>query len=67
MKIFLESSFFKERWAHALPSPVDIRAINKGSGNASVTSFNYPPPVVIPWLSLVVKYSADVTIVEAQT
>lgn len=67
MKIFLESSFFKERRAHALPSPADIRAINEGSGNASVTSFNCLPPVVIPWLGLVVKYGVDVIIVEAQT
>ncbi|EAL89363.1 aminoglycoside phosphotransferase family protein [Aspergillus fumigatus Af293] len=67
MKIFPESSFFKERRAHALPSPADIRAINEGSGNASVTSFNCPPLVMIPWLGLVVKYSADVTIIKAQT
>lgn len=50
---------------HALPSPADIRAINEGSGNASVMSFNCPPPVVIPWLGLVVKYGVDVIIVEA--
>jgi hypothetical protein len=67
MKIFPESSFFKEKRAHALPSPADIRAINKGSGNTSATSFNCPPPVVIPSLGLAVKYGADVTIVEAQT
>lgn len=65
MKIFPESSFFKERQAHALPSLADIRAINEGSGNASVTSFNCPLLVMILWLSLVVKYSADVIIIEA--
>jgi hypothetical protein len=67
MKIFPESSFFEERRAPALPPPANIRAINKESGNISATSFNCPPPVMIPSLGLVVKYGADVTIVEAQT
>ncbi|KAK9318377.1 hypothetical protein V1522DRAFT_396820 [Lipomyces starkeyi] len=63
MKIFPESSFFKERRAPALPTPAEIRAI-KVSGTAS---FNRPLPVMIPLLGLVVKYGADVTIIEAQT
>lgn len=65
MKIFLESSFFKERQVHALPSLADICAINKGSGNASIMSFNCPPLVVILWLGLIMKYGADVTIIKA--
>ncbi|RHZ71791.1 hypothetical protein CDV55_105462 [Aspergillus turcosus] len=67
MKIFPESSFFKEKRADALPSPADVRAINEASGNPRGTRFNRPPPVMIPSLGLVVKYGADVTIVEAQT
>ncbi|GIK04904.1 hypothetical protein Aspvir_009002 [Aspergillus viridinutans] len=67
MQIFPESSFFKERRADALPSPADVRAINEGSGDPSATSFNCPPPAMIPSLGLVVKYGADITIAEAQT
>ncbi|KAJ6019879.1 hypothetical protein N7499_002989 [Penicillium canescens] len=67
MNIFPESSFFKERRASALPAPVEIRAINKNSGNLYATNFNRPPPVKIPSLGLVVKYGADVTVIEAQT
>ena len=67
MKIVPESSFFKERRAPALPTPAEIRAINKESGNIRATNFNRPPPVMIPSLGLVVKYGADVTAVEAQT
>ncbi|GIJ83411.1 hypothetical protein Asppvi_002231 [Aspergillus pseudoviridinutans] len=67
MKIFPESSFFKEKRADTLPSTADVRAINEGSGDPSATSFNCPPPVMIPSLGLVVKYGADITIAEAQT
>jgi hypothetical protein len=67
MKIFPESSFFKERRGPALPTPAEIRAISKESGNIRSTSFNRPPPVILPPLGLVVKYGADVTVVEAQT
>ncbi|GAQ10346.1 hypothetical protein ALT_7667 [Aspergillus lentulus] len=67
MKIFRESSFFKEKRADALPSPADVRAMNEASGNPRATRFDCPPPVIIPSLGLVVKYGADVTIVEAQT
>lgn len=67
MITFPESSFFKERRASALPTPVEIRAINKDSGNLYATNFNRPPPVKIPPLGLVVKYGADVTVIEAQT
>jgi hypothetical protein len=67
MKIFLESSFFKERRAPALPLPAEIRAINQESGNIRSTSLDRPSPVVIPSLGLFVKYGADVTVVEAQT
>lgn len=67
MKTFPESSFFKERRAPALPTPAEIRAINKESGKIRTTNFNRPPPVMIPSLRLAVKYGADVTIVEAQT
>ncbi|KAH9995922.1 hypothetical protein BJV74DRAFT_829021 [Russula compacta] len=38
MKIFSESSFFKERRAPVLPTPTEIRAINKESGNIRSTS-----------------------------
>lgn len=67
MKIFLESSFFKGKPGRTLPTPAKIRAISKKSGNIRSTSFNRPPPVMIPSLDLVVKYGADVTVVEAQT
>ena len=67
MKVFSESSFFREKRAPALPTPAEIRAINKLSGKVSATSFNRPPPVMIPSLGLTVKYGADVTVVEALT
>lgn len=67
MKVFPESTFFKERRASALPTPTEVRAINKESGNIRATNFNRPPPVIIPSLQLVINYGADVTVVEAQT
>ncbi|PGH11833.1 hypothetical protein AJ79_04630 [Helicocarpus griseus UAMH5409] len=67
MKIFPESSFFKERRAIALPTPAEIRAINKASGNICASYFNRPSPVTIPSLGLFVKYGADVSLTEAQT
>ncbi|KKK14603.1 hypothetical protein ARAM_006402 [Aspergillus rambellii] len=42
MKIFPESSFFKERRAAALPTPAEIRAINEKSGSLDATNFNRP-------------------------
>ncbi|ORY59111.1 uncharacterized protein BCR38DRAFT_498792 [Pseudomassariella vexata] len=66
MEIFPESSFFKERRAPALPTPDEIRAINKATGGIRSTNFNRPTPVIVPSLGLVVKYGADVAIVEAQ-
>lgn len=67
MKIILESSFFKKNRGSTLPTPAEIRAISKRSANIHSTSFNRPPPVIIQSLGLVVKYGADVTVVEAQT
>lgn len=67
MTIFPESSFFRERRASAFPTPAKIRAINEASGDAYATNLNRPPPVMIPSLGLVVKYGADVTVLEAQT
>lgn len=64
---FPESSFFREKRASALPTPTEIRAINKVSGKVYATNFNRPPPVMIPSLGLAVKYGADVTVLEAQT
>jgi hypothetical protein len=67
MITFPESSFFKERRASTLPTTVEIRAVNKDSGDPYTTNFNRPLPVKIPSLGLVVKYGADVTVTEAQT
>ena len=49
MKIFPKCSFFKEGRALILPSPAEIRPINKESG---ITSFNRPPPVIFPSMGL---------------
>jgi hypothetical protein len=62
MTTFPESSFFKET---VLPSPAEITAINKQSGNVRSTLICRPPPVMIPSLGVVVKYRVDVTTVEA--
>ena len=67
MKTFPESSFFQVGRAPALPSPGEVRDLNLKTGNVAATSLNYPPPVVIPSLGLVVKYGLSVSIVEAQT
>lgn len=67
MTLFPESSFFREKRASALPTPAQIRAINKLSGKADATNFNRPPPVMIPSIGLAVKYGADVTVLEALT
>lgn len=64
---FLESSFFKEQRAPALPSPAEIRALNKKTGHSRATNFNRPVPVSIPSLGLLVKYGTDVTPTEAET
>lgn len=64
-----ESSLFKGRRVPSLPLPIDIQAINESSNGirAGVTTFNRPYPVKFPSLmiGLLVKYGADVTVVEA--
>ncbi|KAH6645375.1 kinase-like domain-containing protein [Truncatella angustata] len=67
MEILHESSFFRETRAPALPEPEEVRKLNRLSGNDGSTSFDRPPPVIIPSLGLVVKYGGNVTIAEAQT
>ncbi|KAK1515399.1 phosphotransferase enzyme family protein [Colletotrichum paranaense] len=67
MKIFPESSFFKQRRAPALPTPAEVRAQNEESDGTHVTSFDRPPSVIFSSLGLFVKYGGDVTIIEAQT
>ncbi len=62
MIIFPESSFFKKGRGPALPTPAEIRAINKELGHILAT-----PPVVIPSLGLIVKYGTHITIAEAHT
>jgi aminoglycoside phosphotransferase len=62
-----DSSFFREHRASTLPNPVEVRAINEGSGNIRGTRFNRPPSVKFPSLGLIVKYGADTTITEAET
>ncbi|KAK9854401.1 hypothetical protein MYU51_004419 [Penicillium brevicompactum] len=66
-RILYDSSFFKEHRATTLPTPTELRAINKESGNIRGIYFNRPPPVKFPSLGLIVKYGADATIVEAET
>lgn len=62
-----DSSFSREHRASTLPTPAEVRAINKESGNIRGASFNRPPPVKFPSLGLIVKYGADTTIIEAET
>lgn len=66
MEVFPKTSFFKEQRASMLPSPANIRAINLQFKNASAR-LQFPPPVIIPSLELVVEYGANASIVEAQT
>jgi len=61
MKIFLQSSFFKQNEDLRFPRRPRIRAISKKSDNTHSTSFNCPPPAMIPSSDLVLKYGADVT------
>lgn len=58
----LESSFFKEQRASALPSPAEVRALNRQTGRGL-----RPVPVSIPSLGLLVKYGQDVTFTEVET
>ncbi|UNI16622.1 hypothetical protein JDV02_003045 [Purpureocillium takamizusanense] len=51
----------------ALPSPAEIRALNRLLNTKRGTSYRRPPPVRIPPLGLFVKYGADVTVAEAIT
>ncbi|UNI21190.1 hypothetical protein JDV02_007201 [Purpureocillium takamizusanense] len=64
---FTESSFFKERPTWKLPSPAEIRALNKESGNRRAEELSRPSPVTVPSLGLFVKYGADVTVAEVET
>ncbi|KAJ5928402.1 hypothetical protein N7466_007358 [Penicillium verhagenii] len=66
-RIISDSSFFREHRASALPTPAEVRLINKESGNFRGTMFNRPPPVKFPSLGLIVKYGADATVTEAET
>lgn len=63
----LESSFFKEQRAPALPSPAEIRALNEKTGHLRAADFDSPVPVSIPSLGLLVKYGSDVTWAEVET
>ncbi|KAG8411518.1 hypothetical protein J3458_015574 [Metarhizium acridum] len=67
MKIFPESSFFQERRALVLPSPDEIRGMNEEPDDLWDANFYRAPPVRIPSLQLLVKYGADVKIIEALT
>lgn len=64
---FPESSFFIEQRAPALPSPAQIRALNKKTGHLRATYFDRPIPVSLPSLGLFIKYGGDVTFTEADT
>ncbi|TWU71226.1 hypothetical protein ED733_001117 [Metarhizium rileyi] len=61
------SNFFCERRADAFPPPSKIRALNSESGDTRAENFYRPPPVRMPSLGLLVKYGADVTVLEAKT
>ncbi|KAI0167765.1 phosphotransferase family protein [Pestalotiopsis sp. NC0098] len=67
MEILPKSSFFRENCAADLPEPEEVRTLNRLSGNDGSTSFDRPPPVIIPSLCLVVKYGRNVTTDEART
>lgn len=67
MKVFPESSFFREQRASALPSPAEVRALNEASGDDRAASFDWPCPVIIPSLGLFIKYGASVPVTEAET
>lgn len=67
MKIFPHSRFFKERRAPSLPAPDEIKAINEQTGSIHTTSYDRPPPAILPSLRLLVKYGADVSATEAET
>lgn len=62
-----DSSFLRKHQRSTLPTPAEVRAINKESGNIRGTIFNRPPPVKFQSLGLIVKYGADVTITEARS
>ncbi len=61
------SRFFQEERADALPSPSEIRALNRQSGDIRAEEFYRPTPARLPSLGLIVKYGAGVTIHEAKT
>jgi hypothetical protein len=50
-----------------LPTPAEIRAINKASGGIRAMGLGRPPPVIIPEKELLVKYGSSVTPTEAPT
>lgn len=56
-----------EKRASTLPGPNEVRAINESTGNVRSRNFHRPPPVIVPSLGLIVKYGADVTILEVRT
>ncbi|KAB8229890.1 kinase-like protein [Aspergillus alliaceus] len=66
MRTFHYSTFCNENSRNTLPTPSEIRAISKKSGKCHI-SFNYPSSVKIPSFGLLVKYRANVTVIEAQT
>ncbi|KAI3343332.1 kinase-like domain-containing protein [Ustulina deusta] len=67
MKIFTNSSFFRERPAAALPPPAQVRALNEKNRGKDKISFDRPPPVKIEPLGLFIKYGTHVTVTEIQT
>ncbi|KAI0007312.1 phosphotransferase enzyme family protein [Xylariaceae sp. FL0662B] len=66
MKIFPESSFFKERRAPALPTPAEVRAVNEAMGENPRRHRLYASPVRMPSLGLYIKYGTTVSVLEAQ-
>lgn len=67
METYPKSSFFQEQRPSALPSPAEVRTLNKASGHYRATEFDSPCPVIIPSLGLLVKYGGSVTKTEAET
>ena len=66
-KVFPESTFFTKNQAAALPTPDEIRAINKATGEFRATLFDCLVPVKMESLDLLVKCGADVGPLEAQS
>ncbi|KAI1256733.1 hypothetical protein MGN70_001859 [Eutypa lata] len=64
MENFANSSFFLEKRAPTLPAPAEVRSLNAQTGHKKALDRNWPPPVAIPSLGLVVKYGTQVFIDE---